>query len=661
MPQATDETGPAPEPTPSRGHKQAAFLAARSKLQFALESLLDAAMQIPGADCGGVYERTPAGSLRLIASRKLSESFLLGIPEHGPESTQAQIVSAGEPLWFDWEGPETCPWPGNIAEGLKALACIPIRHNSVVVGALNLASHTIDRFDEITRAQVLDLTQAAGIAVVQMRHQEVLEGNLRKLFDVIPECLFIVSPEGDIIHANASAARTLGRSVEDLLGTAVLDLHPVGRGEEASCILQGMLDGSQETCLVPILAVDGTQVPVETRAVRGEWDGQPALICTSRNMSEKRRMEEDLRHSRTLLEMVVEHSDVAAYALNLTTDRYEYMSPAIERLLGYPVQRFLGSPRMRLLDLVVPEDREASMAPILAATGCGEDRGSMEYRVRAADGSCRVVNNRFAVLRDEDGTPRYRTGTIQDITEERVAAQALRESEARFRQIAEENERLLSRSREDAAAKARLLHEVNHRVKNNLSAILGVLELERQAMGTDEDTSRSELLGDLAGRLRAMSVVHSILSATAWKALPICGLVEQVVHSSAAIMRPGRPPKVTVVGDDVRTLAKHASAVALILNELATNAFKHADASPLEIHVDVRWVTEEVCLSFRDNGAGFPDDVLSGTRWSVGLNVVHTLSQIDLRGTMDLANDGGAAVTIRFPIAGTGTTAGEAL
>ncbi len=661
MPQTVHEPSVAPNATSRAAPRRDGLLTTKSKLQYALTGLLDAALCIVGADCGGVYESLPDGRLELIASRNLSESFLEGVQAHRAESMEARVVRAGKPLWFAWEGAESCPWPQNIAEGIFALACVPICHGAVVVGALNLASHAVFAFDAAVQEQVLDLAGRVGADMVQLRHQEMLEANLRQVFDVIPECLFVVSLDGTILHANASAARTLGRSVDELIGTYALDLHPVGRGEEAFGILSGMLDGSQDTCRVPIVAADGVVVPVETRAVQGEWDGQPVLICTSRNLSEKRRMEQDLRHSRTLLEMVVEHSDVVAYALNLSTNRYEYMSPAIERLLGYPVQRFLGEPRMRILDLVVPEDREASMAPILAATECGEDRGSMEYRVRAADASRRVLNNRFAVLRDEDGVPRYRTGTIQDITEERAAGQALRESEARFRHIAEENERLLSRSREDASAKARLLHEVNHRVKNNLSAILGVLELERQAMGSVEDASRSELLGDLAGRIRAMSVVHSILSATAWKALPIRELVDQIVNSSAAIMRPGLPPRLSVVGDDVRTPAKHASAIALILNELTTNAFKHADAAPLHIDVDVRGTAEEVRLLFRDNGSGFPSEALTGERWSVGLHVVETLSQIDLRGNMSLRNDRGAAVEIRFPIAGTGTTVGDTL
>ena len=68
----------------------------------------------------------------------------------------------------------------------------------------------------------------------------------------------------------------------------------------------------------------------------------------------------------------------------------------------------------------------------------------------------------------------------------------------------------------------------------------------------------------------------------------------------------------------------------------------------LRISVDVTRDAHEICMVFRDNGPGFPEEVLRGGRSSVGISVVQMMAEHDLHGSVDLLNDSGAVVRIRL-------------
>lgn len=236
---------------------------------------------------------------------------------------------------------------------------------------------------------------------------------------------------------------------------------------------------------------------------------------------------------------------------------------------------------------------------------------------------------------------------------------ALIESLATTAAIAIENARLYEQTRQDAETKATLLHEINHRVKNNLSAIIGLIYAEQRHAGMENQTAYQSTLTDLSHRVQGLAKVHSLLSATGWAPLPLDELVGQIIWVALQTLPRHKHISVDVAPSPVHVTPKQANDLALIINELATNTAKHVLSEQDEAHVRVRIAlerqnqeeTETVLLEFRDDGPGYPQKVLtleSQSTRSVGLYLIQSLVGHNLRGELTLNNDGGAVTTIRF-------------
>lgn len=221
-----------------------------------------------------------------------------------------------------------------------------------------------------------------------------------------------------------------------------------------------------------------------------------------------------------------------------------------------------------------------------------------------------------------------------------------------------ENARLYEQAQRDAETKAMLLREVNHRVKNNLTAVMGMLALEMQRPHR-EVADLPTILRDLQDRIRGLATVHDLLSAAQWSPLPLARLVTGVIqaalnnspvcHKIEVSVRPAAEP--------LSIMPYQATGLALVVNELTTNSIKHAFSGRNQGHIDVQITTgqddRDVTLRFHDDGPGWPDDVLRGTREDVGLNIIRMTVRSPLRGQLALSNDGGAVATITFRLAQT--------
>jgi two-component sensor histidine kinase len=216
--------------------------------------------------------------------------------------------------------------------------------------------------------------------------------------------------------------------------------------------------------------------------------------------------------------------------------------------------------------------------------------------------------------------------------------------------IAFQQAQLLEQTRHDAQTKTLLLREVNHRVKNNLDAIIGLLYVERRHAPPEALPAYGPIMQDLTQRIMGLAEVHRMLSEVAWAPLNLSEMAEKIIQTAVQGTDAEAHVEIDVAPATVRVGSAQAHHLALVLSELTTNTLKHAVAGRDRVRISVQ-ITEQdgtITLCYRNDGPGYAEDVLNLERHNAGLDIVKRTVRKNLRGELILRNEGGAVTEIRF-------------
>ena len=237
--------------------------------------------------------------------------------------------------------------------------------------------------------------------------------------------------------------RTLGYKPGELVDKNILDyVHPKDV-DRAVTELRRIRDevGGRGPVEVRFRHKDGSWRCLE--AIANNLTNDPAvggLVINSRDITERKQVEEQLRSAEERYRALVEQMPAAIYIQKpipgeVASYDTSYMSPRIEEILGYPAQRFVEEPDF-WNELIHPDDLDKVVAEDEHTDASG-DPFSMEYRLICRDGRVVWIRDEAELIRGPEGEAPYWQGVIADVTRRRQAQDDLRESEERYRSVTE--------------------------------------------------------------------------------------------------------------------------------------------------------------------------------------------------------------------------------
>lgn len=476
-------------------------------------------------------------------------------------------------------------------------------------------------------------------AVAALRENEAV---FRGVFEHVASGIVQCSLDGRFLRANRSFCEIVGYEPEELRGMSVRDITPSEELRRDPSLLEELLLGRIPTFSVErrYRRKDGALVWVSVMvSLRRDARGEPLeLLGVVDDITTRRRTEEALRDRERRLSTVFHGSSDAMILLAVEADsrlrlvaanraflrRLNLSEREEPSLVGLALEELMGH-----LASVPPPELVAEYLEKLRQVIESRKPITLEHSVEFPIGMV-TSEATFVPVMDDTGACRYVLWTSRDMTARHHAEVQLRAA---------------------LAEKETLLREIHHRVKNNMQIVSSLLGLQGSHAG---DALLAERFRVAQDRIRSMALVHERLySSKSFAALDLAGHIASLVQMIAGSHRDRADVRVRCEIPPILVGIDEAVPLGLAVNELVSNAFKHAFApgGSGNISVVCQQRGSTTVLTVQDDGVGLPPDFEMATARSLGLRLVRTLAG-QLQGTFELRSGRGAQAVLTVVLGG---------
>ncbi len=306
------------------------------------------------------------------------------------------------------------------------------QHN--LTGSLCIARDRSDTLRALAELRMLNERLENEITDRKKMEDDLREARetLRALLNAIPESIFLIGAGGVIVAANETAAKRLGKGLDELIGSKMSELVPSEVFKRRKAYTDEAIRTRKAVHFEDMR--DERFLDNIIRPIINAAGKVSKLAVLSLDVTERKRAEETLRKSEQKYRLLV--NQIPAILFKGYADwSMDFFDDKVEGLTGYPKEDF-DSRTLKWTDLVVAEDQKEWKNEFLEALRTTRSY-IREYRIRRKDGTLRWVQGRSQIFCDEAGRIDYVSGVLFDITEQRRIEAALRESEEKYRGLIE--------------------------------------------------------------------------------------------------------------------------------------------------------------------------------------------------------------------------------
>jgi len=667
------------------------LLASTSNLEEAFQKILDVLCQISPLDSGGIYLPDEiTGDLSLKVWKKLSSEFIKKVSFVKKSDIQHLSLEKGIPV-YNHAGQYDIFRDLTVSEGLHAICIVPVLYEKKLIALLNLASHKYDDVSDNIRHIIETIASQLGSVIIRLKNDKLLkesQQNLQMLFDTMDDFLIISDLKGNVIHFNPSLERMSGYPSEELLSMNLSDLF-----KEQEAFISPLGSNGKSIFHISLMTKKGAFIPVETKTTKGTWNNRPALFSISRDMTDRISFEDSIKHRLSIEELV---TDISTAFINITSSEIDReINISLEKIgkffdvdrafltifsednhiikYGYEWVRPMIKPLRKQFDRIslnkLPwlmnklghfDYIDFSSTSNLPPEAFNEIKLFNDFGVKSGLIIPLIQNNSLTGWIGFNMGYRERSWQEEDIKLLRMAGEIFmtilnrKRAEEELIKYRTQLEKLVDKRTAELKKlleeKEILLKEIHHRVKNNLQIISSLLYLQSHSIN---DKTAMDLLQESQNRIKSIGLVHEKL----YQSENFARIdFKRYIYDLSSYLFSSYRININIVllninvGDMYLNINK-AIPCGLIINELLTNALKHAFPPGSKGEISIKFYREndkKLVLEIRDNGKGLPEGLNIEKLSSLGLKLVKNLvKQID--GELYLSGEKGTAFKITFP------------
>lgn len=455
---------------------------------------------------------------------------------------------------------------------------------------------------------------------------------LRSVLDSLFAFVGVLDVDGTVLETNRAPLEAAGISLADVRGRKFWDCYWWNHDPLLQQLLRSDIAAARQGRTVRRdvtlrMAADSRMEVDFMLAPLADAGGHIThLIPSGIDISRRRESEAAMRLSEERFRHVVETAPEGLVMVD-PEGTMLLVNAGLERMFGYSRAELLG----RSIMLLIPERYQARhpalMASFMRDPAVRDMAGRRELYAQRKDGSEFPVEIGLNPIPSNEGLRVL--ATIHDVTQRKAEQQTL--------------QRALDE-------KTALLKEVHHRVKNNLQVISSLLNLQSRHASADAQRA----LAESQGRVKAMALIHQLLyERNNFSHVDIAAYLGRLCRLLQETQ--GRGPvqvslQLNVEVEHAWLDLQRAVPCGLLINELVSNAYKHAFATREEGTITVRYGEIDGGrhqLVVDDDGIGLPEGIEAGSSLTLGFQLIPLLVE-QLDGTMTVSRDGGTRFLIEF-------------
>ena len=374
-----------------------------------------------------------------IAEEKIRE--LAKFPNENPSpvmrvSKDGSLLYANaacQPLFEYWNCEKNHRLPSEVISRMTAALLTDQREEIEIdckdrVFALILAPAATSEYFNIYGREITERKKA-------QKQLQVEKAHLEQLFNSAPEAIVLLNNEHKVIRINSEFTSMFGYTPQEAAGRSVDNLLAPGDvHQEAHGLTRRIMAGETISLETVRYRKDRTPVNVSVLGTPIIMDGgQIAVYAIYRDITEQKRAAEALSYSEDRFQNIFEKGPLGIAMIDPKFQFFK-VNPAICQLLGFEEKELIGK---TFGQVTHPDDKQESFRLSCRLRDGEIDDFSLQKRYLRKDGGIIWANLKASAIRDSKGAFLYSIAILEDITEQRSAADALRESEEKYKSLVE--------------------------------------------------------------------------------------------------------------------------------------------------------------------------------------------------------------------------------